>query len=344
MKVEGKTYGTTAFGERIDSVTIENSNGVSITVISLGATLISVKSPDRDGVSSEITLCKPSLADYEQPPRYFGATVGRFCNRIGGASFTLDGKNYKLPSNDGANCLHGGPGGFDQKVWDIFPFKEDGKAGVKFFYHSPDGEEGFPGSLEVSSVYTLTDKNELIMEYEATADKATPVNMTNHVYWNLSGGASDTILEHKLKINASEYLPVDEKLIPTGEVKPVAATPFDFRNEKVVGSEIEAAGGYDHCYVLKNEYAKAEKPFAELAEIESGRKLLFYTTQPGVQFYTGNFVKDFVSPDKTYQKHGGLCLETQGYPDAPNKPVFPSCILKPGDRYSHRTIVVFSIT
>lgn len=355
MKIDGKTYGTTKSGERVDIVTVSNSNNISFSVISYGATLISVKSPDKDGNIDEITLGKADLAAYEAGHPYFGSTVGRFGNRIAEASFKIDGSEYKLDANNGPNSLHGGPEGFHAQMWDLFPFKENDKAGVRFTYVSEDGEEGFPGRLEVSAVYTLTENNELFFDYEAITDKATPINLTNHVYWNLAGAGSGTVLDHKLKLNCDRYIPVNDVQIPVGDLLKTAGSPFDFQTEKRIGDDIEAAGGFDHCWLTsaydadKDGMGSAEKaatiktaaPFAELYEPASGRKLDFFTTQPGVQFYSGNFIDNEPGRSGLYKKHFGLCLETQNFPDAPNQPGFPSCILKPGKKYIHSTMIKF---
>ena len=353
MIIEGTTYGTIQNGERVDIVTVTNSNNISFSAISYGATLISVKMPDQNGAIDEITLGKADLQSYEAGHPYFGSTIGRVCNRIAGAAFTMNGKEYKLNANNGPNCLHGGPGGFDKQIWDIFPFNENDKAGVRFSYVSKDGEEGFPGTLEISAVYTLTEKNELILDYEAITDKATPINITNHTYWNLAGGGA--ILDHRLKLNCDSYLPVNEVQIPTGEILKTAGTPFDFQTEKRIGDDIDAAGGYDHNWV-KASYnensdglgsaeaaaaAGSSEPFAVLTEPSSGRCLEFRTSQPGVQFYTGNFLNNESGRNGIYGKHSGLCLETQNFPDAPNRKDFPSPVLNPGEKYVHSTVIRF---
>ena len=354
MKIEGTTYGTLKNGERIDIVTVTNSNNVSFSVISYGATLISVKTPDKNGSVDEITLGKPDLAGYESGHPYFGSTVGRYGNRIANASFTIDGIEYKLPANDDSNCLHGGPLGFDKQLWDLFPFRDEEKAGVKFTYVSKDGEEGFPGTLEVTAVYTLTEKNELFLDYEAITDKATPLNLTNHVYWNLSG--KDNILDHRLRLDSDRYIPVNDFTIPVGEYRETKDTPFDFQTEKRVGDDIDAAGGYDHSWVTPSYDKNADgmgsekaaagvsalAPFAVLSDPESGRVLEFRTSQPAVQFYTGNFIDHVGGRTGFYEKNAGLCLETQNFPDSPNQHIFPSPILTPGRKYIHSTSIRFS--
>ncbi|MDC7225533.1 MAG: galactose mutarotase [Spirochaetales bacterium] len=356
MKIDGSTYGKTSAGDRIDIVTVSNSNYLSFSVISYGATLISVKTPDKNGKIDEITLGKADLAAYEAGHPYFGSTVGRFGNRISKAEFQLDGTKYKLEANNGPNSLHGGPEGFHRRVWDIFPFKKDDRAGVRFTYVSADGEEGFPGRMEISAVYTLTEENELYFDYEAICDKASPVNLTNHVYWNLSGAGSGTILDHRLKLNCSRYIPVNDVQIPLGELREVAGTPFDFTSEKRIGEDIDAAGGFDHSWVTPA-YSedrdgmgtteavaalnKAES-YAVLSSPASGRKIECYTTQPGVQFYSGNFLDNEPGRENVYKKNSGLCLETQNFPDAPNQTGFPSCILRPGVKYVHSSKIRFS--
>jgi len=357
MIIKGSTYGTTKKGDRIDRVTVTNSSGLSFSAISYGATLISVESPDKNGSIGEITLGKADLAGYEKGHPYFGSTVGRVCNRISGAKFSLGGLEYSLPANNSTSCLHGGINAFDKALWDIFPFKEDKRAGVKFSYISEDGEEGFPGTLEVTATYTLTEDSELFFDYEAVSNKATPVNLTNHVYWNLAGPGSSDILDHKLKLACGSYLPVDEAQIPTGAIEAVADTPFDFRIEKKIGTDIESAGGWDHCYVTpcyeqgidavdasENFYpASKNSPFAILSEETSGRKLEFFTSLPGVQLYSGNFLDNEEGRTGTYNNHGGLCLETQNFPDAVNHADFPSSILNPGKIYKQQSMIRFSI-
>ncbi len=358
MKIEGNTYGKTKSGDRIDIVTVSNSNKISFSVISYGATLISVKCPDKNGNSGEVTLGKADLASYEAGHPYFGSTIGRFGNRIADAKFNLDGIDYKLAANNGPNSLHGGPGGFDKQIWDIFPFKEDSKAGVRFTYVSDDGEEGFPGTLEVTASYTLTENNELFFDYEAITQKATPINLTNHVYWNLDDPEKTDILDHEIALDCSRYIPVNDVQIPIGKLHETAGTPFDFQKPKRIGTDIAEAGGYDHCWVTGNydkntvgtgsaEAASAVKkadPFAVLVCPSTGRKLEFFTSQPGVQFYTGNFINNEHGRSGVYQIHSGLCLETQNFPDAPNQPSFPSCILRPGEKYVHSTMIRFSNT
>lgn len=345
MNIEGKTYGTTESGDRIDKVTVSNSHGMSISVISYGATLISVKMPDKNGNISEITLGKADLAGYEAGHPYFGSTVGRVCNRIADAKFSLGGEEYSLQANNGPNCLHGGPGGFDKVVWDIFPFKRTREAGVKFSYISEDGEEGFPGELEVTATFTLTEDSELYFDYEAITNKETPVNLTNHTYWNLEDPESADILDHKLILNSCSYLPVDDVQIPTGELKDVSGTPFDFRKEKKVGADIKASGGYDHNYVTAGKDSmpvSKNEPFAVLTEETSGRKLEFFTSQPGVQLYSGNSLDNTPGRTGAYNRHSGICLETQNFPDAVNQAAFPSSILKPGEKYNHQSMIRFS--
>ena len=356
MTINGTTYGKTSSGDRVDIVTVENSSGISFSAISFGATLISVKTPGRSGKSEEITLGKKDLAAYEAGHPYFGSTVGRVGNRIAEARFSIDGNVYNLAANNGPNCLHGGVKAFDKRIWDIFPFRNEKAAGVRFTYVSPDGEEGFPGTMEISAVYTLTEDSELTIEYEAICDKACPINLTNHTYWNLTDIDGGDVLDHELSLNCSKYLPVNDVQIPTGELAAVSGTPFDFTEPKKIGADIEKAGGFDHNWVTEK-YSEGsdalgttsdklkttgEKPFAVLTEAVSGRRMEFFTTQPGVQFYSGNFLENENGRTASYGKHAGLCLETQNFPNAINQPGFPDSVLRPGITYAHQTIIRFS--
>jgi aldose 1-epimerase len=282
------------------------------------------------------------VAGYESAANaYFGATVGRFANRIANAKFTLDGKTYQLAANDGPNTLHGGRRGLDKVVWEGKPTPNGN--GVEFTYSSPDGEEGFPGKLDIKVTYTLSDKNELRIEFEATTDKATPVNLANHSYFNLAGHGAPTINDHEVKLYANSYTPVDATLIPTGEIAPVANTVFDFRDFHAIGERVgqlddKPGKGYDHNYVLNNQNGSLALA-AEVREPRSGRKLSVFTTEPGIQFYGGNFLTGAQGKGgKTYAHRSGFCLETQHYPDSINQPKFPSVVLKPGNTYKHTCI------
>jgi len=288
----------------------------------------------------ELTLGFDTLDDYRARSPYFGCTVGRFANRIARGAFTLDGKSFTLARNEkGRHHLHGGMAGFDKKCWTAEPFEKPGLAGVRFSRVSPDGEEGYPGTLRVRVDVTLDDDNALAFDYEAMTDAPTPVNLTHHAYWNLAGAGTRSILDHELKLEASQYLPVDDTLIPTGAFADVADTPMDFRRPHRIGARLaQIPGGYDHCYVL-DEADGLLQPAAELRDPESGRRLRLFTTESGVQFYSGNFLDGVTGAGgRPFPQHGGLCLETQRFPDSPNQPAFPDCILRPGETYRQTTV------
>lgn len=320
-------------GKAVNLYTLTNKNGVQVKITNYGGTVTSWIVPDKNGKQSSIVIGFDSLQGYLQKPPYFGALIGRYGNRIGNAKFTLDGKNFTLAANDGKNHLHGGNKGFDKVVWDAT--FSDSIPALTLNYLSKDGEEGYPGNLKVSVTYTLTDDNELTIDYNAETDKATPVNLTNHCYFNLTGDVKNTILDHTLQIDADNYTPVDATLIPTGEIKPVKGTPFDFTQPTKIGARIDQVpGGYDHNFVL-NKKDSSLHLVATLADSTSGRKMEVYTVEPGLQFYSGNFLDGtFKLADGTpINKHTALCLETQHFPDSPNKPKFPSTILQPGQKY-----------
>ncbi len=310
-----------------------------------GATITAVETPDRSGKLENVTLFMDSLDDYLKGVPYFGATVGRYANRIAKGKFPIDGVEYTLATNDKANHLHGGVHGFDKVVWKAEPIETDNSAGVKFSYESPDGDEGYPGKLSAQVTYTLTNDNELKMSYIATTDKPTVVNLTNHAYWNLAGAGSGDVLGHEVTLKASKFLPVDDGLIPTGELKDVKDTPMDFTTPHTIGERIDQVkGGYDHCYVLDRTDDKSLLWAARVHDPRSGRMMEIFTTQPAIQFYTGNFLDGSLSAGgKTYGKHGAFCLETEHYPDSPNHPDFPSTLLKPGETYEQRTVHKFSV-
>jgi aldose 1-epimerase len=289
---------------------------------------------DKSGAQSNIVLGFDDLKGYQAPPPFFGATIGRYGNRIAKGKFSLDGKAYTLATNNGQNHLHGGVKGFDKVVWDVTPLADVTPA-LTLTYLSKDGEEGYPGNLKVSVRFTLTDNNELMIQYDAETDKATPVNLTNHSYFNLTGDVNNTILDHILMIDADKYTPVDTTLIPTGEFKSVDGTPFDFRKGKKIGADIDKVpGGYDHNFVL-NTKGNSMQRVAVLSDSLSGRQVEVFTTEPGLQFYSGNFLDGTLttSDGKAIKQHTGLCLETQHFPDSPNEPTFPTTILKPGEKY-----------
>ena len=339
-------------GKAVEMATLENSHGVEVQAINYGAIITSLKVPDRAGKVADVVLGFDQPQGYwaDPPPPFFGSVVGRYGNRIAKGQFSIAGKTYKLATNNGPNHLHGGVRGFDKVLWDMSTKDTPQGSSVVFTRTSPDGEEGYPGNLHVTVTYTLTEKNELIVDYRATTDKATPVNLTQHSYFNLAGEGSGDILGHQLTIYADRYTPVDDTLIPTGELAPVQGTPFDFRQATAIGARINAdnaqlkAGkGYDHNYVL-NRKGSGLEPAARLTDPKSGRTLEVATTEPGIQFYSGNFLDGTIKGKggHVYAHRSGLCLETQHYPDSPNKPSFPSTILQPGKVYSTRTVMTFS--
>ena len=339
-------------GKPIEMVTLKNSHGMEVQAMTYGAIITSIKVPDRTGKVADVTLGFDAPERYwaEPLPPYFGAVVGRYGNRIAKGKFTLDGKTYTLAINNEPNTLHGGNKGFDKQVWTVTT--KDGADGSSAIFSrtSPDGEEGYPGTVQVRVTYTVTEKNELIVDYHATTDKATPLNVTQHTYFNLAGEGSGTILNHELTIDADRYTPVDATLIPTGELAPVQGTPFDFRKPTAIGARIEQADtqlkngkGYDHNWVLNKKGAGLQHA-VRVTEPKSGRTLDVSTTEPGVQFYTGNFLDGTLKGKggHAYTLRTGLCLETQHFPDSPNQKNFPSTILQPGKPYESRTVFAFS--
>jgi len=345
MTLTKRPYGQLEDGTEIEQYTLSNGKGLTVKVITYGAMITAVEVPDRDGKIENITLFRDSLEDYLAGHPYFGCAVGRYANRIAQGKFTLDGTEYTLATNDGANHLHGGEKGFDKLVWKAKPIEEKDFVGVRFKLVSPDGDEGYPGTLTATVTYAVTDEDELIMKYTAKTDKPTVVNLTNHAYWNLAGAGSGDVLNHELMLNADGYLPVDEGLIPLGTVASVKGTPMDFTQPKTIGSRIEQVeGGYDHCYVLNKEAGKKRTLAARVVEPTSGRVMEIYTTQPAIQFYTGNFLDGTISGGGVdYQKHYAFCLETQHYPDSPNQPNFPTTVLRPGETYRQSTVHRFSV-
>ena len=331
-------------GQSITEYTLTNANGMQLSVINYGGTITKMTAAGKDGKFGDVVLGYESLDGYLQKGNpYFGALIGRYGNRIAHAKFTLDGKTYNLPANDHGNTLHGGDKGFDKVVWTA---EKQGDSSLKLTYLSKDGDQGFPGNLNVTVVYTLTADNSVKIDYSATTDKATPVNLTNHAYYNLSAGTDSTILDHELQINANKYTPVDSVLIPTGQIADVKGTPFDFTTSKLVGRDIaQVKGGYDHNWVLNKNGNTLEK-IATLYHAKSGRVMDVYTTEPGLQFYSGNFLDGTLSNTvggAKYVQHAALCLETQHFPDSPNQPNFPSTILKPGETYKTTTVYKFSV-
>lgn len=344
MSVNQESFGKTPDGQQVDLYTLTNSNGLRARITNFGAILVSLEVPDRDGKLADITLGFDNVDGYVSQSAYFGATVGRYANRIGKGKFKLDGKEYELATNDGENHLHGGVKGFDKVVWRLDDLKvEDNQAMVKMSYISEDGEEGYPGNLACSVTYILTEGNELKIQYEAETDKTTVVNLTHHSYFNLAGQGTGDILGHELMIEANNYTPVDAGLIPTGEIRSVKDSPMDFTLPMTIGSRIaEVPGGYDHNYVLSNGGGTMALN-ARVYEPVSGRVMEISSTEPGIQFYSGNFLDGSITgkAGKVYKKHYGFCLETQHFPDSPNKPEFPSVVLKPGQKYNTETIHKF---
>ncbi|MCA9119485.1 MAG: galactose mutarotase [Planctomycetales bacterium] len=345
MSITKTSFGKTEDGQEIDLYTCTNANGLVVKLTNYGAIVVSVETPDRDGKLANITLGFDRLDGYLQRHPYFGATVGRYCNRIAKGKFTLDGREYTLATNNGENHLHGGDAGFDKQVWKAEEVNTDAGVGVRFSRRSVDGEEGYPGNLDVTATYTLTNANELHMEFTAQTDKATPCNLTNHNYWNLAGAGSGTNENHELQLEADKYLPVDDGLIPTGELADVKGTPLDFSSPHKIGErlkEIDADPvGYDHCYVLRSQDGSMALA-ARVKEPSTGRVMEIYTTQPGIQLYSGNFL-DGSESGGGFNQYGAFCLETQHYPDSPNQPSFPTTILKPGETYKQTTVHKFSV-
>ena len=348
MKHDVGVYGKTKDGQEVSLHTLTNVPGLRVKLISYGATLISVEMLDKQGKSANITLGFGSLDGYLQRHPYFGSTVGRYANRIAGGKFTLDGQACTLAKNNGPNHLHGGLKAFDAAVWKAEPVTGPGIVGVKFSHESPDGDEGYPGKLNVTTTYTLNNQNELRIEYTATTDKPTVVNLTNHAYWNLAGAGSGDVLKHVLTINADKYLPIDATSIPTGVLAPVAGTPLDFTTPHAIGERIgelkkepHQTKGYDHCYVLRGQAGKLELA-ARVSDPASGRVMEVLTTEPGVQLYCGNFLGGGAG-EGGYKQHDGFCLETQHYPDSPNQSAFPTTVLRPGQTYRSTTVHRFSL-
>ena len=343
--VKTDPFGTLPDGRAVTRYRLDNGNGVSVAVIDYGGIITEVNVPDRYGKTANVTLGFDNLDGYLGPDPYFGALVGRYGNRIAKAQFELDGKTYKLAANNGPNHLHGGKVGFNDRLWKGEAASSGDAAALKLTYVSEDGEEGYPGELTVEVVYVLGDKNTLRINYQATTTKATPVNLTNHAYWNLAGEGSGTILDHRLKLYCEKYLPVDETLIPTGELAPVEGTPMDFTTSYTIGKRIKDVGGdpvgYDHCYVI-NDSDRKLAPVAKVVDEASGRVMEVFTTEPGIQFYSGNFL-DGAPANGGYPKNGGFCLEAQKFPNSPNTPSFPSSILKPGETYRQTTMHRFSV-
>ncbi|MEJ0060934.1 MAG: aldose epimerase family protein [Terricaulis sp.] len=349
--VQEEVFGTTPSGEEVHLYTLTNEHGVTLQLMNYGAAVVALRTPDRDGAIEDVVLGFDDLQSYLNGSPYFGAIVGRYGNRIANARFELDGASYQLAANNGVNHLHGGLVGFDKVVWAGEVLNDDEGQGVRFTYVSADGQEGYPGELTVHVTYHLTASDEVTIDYAATTTKATPINITNHAYFNLSGNVRRDILGETLSINADRFTPVGPGLIPTGELRDVAGTPFDFRMATPIGARIDqddaqlhAGPGYDHNWVLNKPEAGALSVAAVLSDPTSGRVMEVRTTEPAIQFYSGNFLDGSLSGrGATYARRTALCLETQHYPDSPNYPDFPTTILRPGETYTSRTVYAFSV-
>jgi aldose 1-epimerase len=346
MSVKSEAWGTTKNGENVTLYTLRNRNGMEARITDYGGIIVSLTAPDKNGQFADVVLGFDNLADYEAKNPFFGCITGRYANRIAKGKFTLNGTEYKLAVNNGPNHLHGGKVGFDKKVWRAKPIRRAGSVGVEMAYTSPDGEEGYPGTLDSRVSYLLTNDNELEIEYSATTDKPTIVNLTNHSYFNLAGEGSGSILNHTLTINADAFTPTDDTLIPTGERRSVAGTPLDFTRAHRIGERINAdflplkqGKGYDHNYVVSGSGLRTA---ARAKDPKSGRVLEVLTTEPGVQLYTGNHLNVTGKNGHHYAARHGFCLETQHFPDSPNQPSFPSPVLQPGDKYQHTCIFKFT--
>lgn len=344
-------FGRTPQGQAVTVFTSTNANGVEARVIDYGGIVVSLKVPDRKGRFTDVVLGHPTFEGYLTAPSYFGAIIGRYGNRIAKARFVLDGQTYPLAPNNGPNHLHGGVKAFDKVMWTAAPLETKDGVGLTFTYTSRDGEEGYPGTLRARVDYTLTDRNELVFEYSATTDKPTHVNLTHHDYFNLAGEGNGDILGHLLTLDAIRYAPVDETLIPTGTLAPVAGTPFDFRAPVAIGARIEGphqqlqnGRGYDHTFVLAD--GDTLRHAARVVEPLSGRTLDVHTTEPGVQLYTGNLLDGTIrgKSGRPYGRHSAFCLETQHFPDSPNQPGFPKTVLRQGTEYRTKTVYTFGVT
>ncbi len=344
-------FGKTSDGREADLYTLTNKKGMEVAITNFGGIIVTLKAPDRNGKFDDVVLGYDSLDGYLTNKAFFGALIGRYGNRIAHGKFTLNGKTYTLPKNDGDNTLHGGPEGFNKRLWTAKDVSSAKGQALELTYLSADGEEGFPGNLKARVVYTLTDQNELTIAYSATTDKETVVNLTNHSYFNLAGQGSGDILGHELMIRGDHITAVDDTLIPTGELRPVKGTPFDFTHATAIGArinqddpQIKVGKGYDHNWALNAHGARSPVLAAEAYEPNSGRVLQVLTVEPGVQFYSGNFLDGTITgkANKVYKHRYGFCLETQHFPDSPNHPKFPSTTLKPGQTYSTTTVFKFS--
>lgn len=343
LSIEKKPFGM-ADGAAVTLYTLTNAEGNSVQMIDYGAIIVSINTPDRAGKRVNVTAGFDSIDGYLQRHPYFGATVGRFCNRIAKGKFTIDGKTYSLAINNGPNHLHGGEVGFDKKMWGVEELKGDASVGLRFTLVSPDGDEGYPGKLTTVADYVWDNSNTLTLTLKATTDKPTVVNLTNHAYFNLGGPGSGTIYNHELTIDADQFLSVDDTMIPTGQLTNVVGTPLDFTKPHKIGeriAELKSTNGYDHCYVVRGKAGQLRRA-AFVVDPASGRSMEIQTTQPGVQLYTGNFLQGNPG-NANYKTHEAFCLETQHYPDAPNQPSFPTTLLKPGETLQEVTKFAFGV-
>jgi aldose 1-epimerase len=346
-------FGRTTEGQRVEAITLSNGRGVTARIITLGASVQSLTAPDRAGRPADVVLGYPTIEGYLKKPEYFGSTVGRVANRIARGRFTLDGKTYQTPVNNGPNALHGGTKGFDKVVWRVLDVKRGPAASVTLGYTSPHMDQGYPGQLEVTATYALNERNELSVDYRATTDRPTVVNLSNHTYWNLGGeGSSAGVMGHVLTLPAGHYTPVDENLIPTGEFRRVQGTVFDFRRPTVIGDRVRDASdqqivfgrGYDHNWVVSRREAPQPRLMARVEDPDSGRVLEVLSAQPGIQFYSGNFLDGTVigKAGRLYRQGDAIVLEPQMFPDTPNQPEFGSVRLNPGQTY--RNLIVFRLS
>lgn len=350
-KIEKVSFGKLPDGRGVDQYTLKNANGMEVKIINYGGIITHWTAPDKDGKYEDIVLGFDSLAGYLTPSPYFGAIIGRYGNRIANGKFTLEGKTYTLATNNNQNHLHGGVVGYDKVLWNVEPI-EGGESALKLTYLSKDGEEGYPGNLNITVIYTLMNDNSLKMDYAATTDKSTVINLTNHTYFNLSASKKD-VLDQEVMLNADRYLVVDKGLIPTGELRPVTGSVFDFTKPTVISkgindlkdNQIKLGGGYDHAWILNKKEPNELSLAATVLEKTSGRKMEVMTTEPAIQFYTGNFLDGSLTGkgNVKYSKRFALCLESEHYPDSPNQMAFPTVVLKPNEKYSTTTIYKFSV-
>ncbi len=349
MNLQKQSFGRINDQIVVDLFTLTNANGMSVKLTNYGATIVSLMVPDKSGQIVDVALGFDSVEEYASAPDYFGCIAGRYANRIADGKFAIDGNEHKLAQNDGHNHLHGGHQGFDKRIWKIAEFAPGDQSGLSFTYLSPDGEEGYPGNLNTTVAYTLTNDNALQIRYQATTDQSTVVNLTNHTYFNLAGAGSGDILAHELFIDADIFTHVDQSLIPTGDLQPVTGTPLDFTQSTRIGSRINVpheqllrAQGYDHNWVLNKPSGELGLA-AKVCEPRTGITMAIHTTEPGLQFYSGNFMANRINGKngQIYNHRSGFCLETQHFPDSPNQPCFPSTILNPNQIYSQTTIYAF---